>query len=267
MKKAATVGFLAGLVLGIVPVAHDQTAQDVVAKMIDAQGGRELLGSLRDSLAKGSIEMVSMGMTGSVTIYQKEPNKMRMDLEVMGTMITQATDGVSAWFTNPQTGAVEEMAGRQAEDFKRQALGIEGLLSPEKFGLSFALKGRDKVGPKEYLVLEQIFKDGPTVTMYVDPATYLTHKVKGAATDLAGAEVETETVTEDFRKTAGMMVAYKMTVFQNGVEALRISFTEFGFNTGLADSLFQIPKTPVRPSRSGEGHRRPAGGPEAPPPR
>ncbi|MBM3310727.1 MAG: outer membrane lipoprotein-sorting protein [Candidatus Aminicenantes bacterium] len=265
MKKASAAGFLAALVLGAAATAPAQTAQDVLAKMIDAQGGRKVLESLRDSTAKGALDLVSMGMSGSVTIYQKEPNKMRMDIEVMGTTITQATDGATAWFTNPQTGAVEEMAGRQAEDFKRQALGFEAVLSPEKFGLSVVLKGREKIGTKEYLVLEQAFKDGPTSMIYVDPATHLTFKVKGTATDLTGAEVETETVTEDYRKVGGTMAAHKMTVFQNGAEFVRILFTEFGFNAGLEDSLFQKPKPPVRPSRSDGGHRRPAGGPEAPP--
>jgi len=123
MKKASTAGLLVLLALGAAVPAEAQTAGEILERMIDAQGGRKVLGSLRDSILTGTVEMVSMGMNGGITITQKEPNKMRMDIEVMGTVISQAFDGEKAWFTNPQTGSAEEMTGRQAEDFKNQALG------------------------------------------------------------------------------------------------------------------------------------------------
>jgi outer membrane lipoprotein-sorting protein len=191
----------------------------------------------------GSLEMVQMGMNGSITIYQKEPNKMRMDIELMGMVITQATDGEKAWFTNPQTGAVEEMPGKQAEDMKRQALGIDAALHPEKYGITFAFKGKEKVGDKEFLVLVQSFKDGQASTVYIDPATYLTFKTKTRTTDMAtGSEVEAETIAEDYKKVGDTLVAHKMTVFQNGAEFLRMTFVKVATNAGLEDSLFKMPK-------------------------
>jgi len=242
MKKASTAGLLVLLALGAAVPAEAQTAGEILERMIDAQGGRKVLGSLRDSILTGTVEMVSMGMNGGITITQKEPNKMRMDIEVMGTVISQAFDGEKAWFTNPQTGSAEEMTGRQAEDFKNQALGSEAFLNPEKYGLRFALKGREKVGSKEYFLLELSFTNGPTSTLYVDAATYLTYKAKGTTTDLAGNEVEAETLTEDYRKVGGIMVAHKLTVFQNGAEFVRMTFAGVVFNKGVDDDAFRMPR-------------------------
>ncbi|NIO20989.1 MAG: hypothetical protein GTN76_09675, partial [Candidatus Aenigmarchaeota archaeon] len=84
----------------------------------------------------GSLNVVMAGMSGSLTMYQKEPNKLRMDMEVMGMMMTQAFDGEVAWWINPQTGATEEMPSDQQDDFMRQAYGNDILLNPAKYGVT-----------------------------------------------------------------------------------------------------------------------------------
>jgi outer membrane lipoprotein-sorting protein len=242
MRKALAVGLLGLLVLGTAATANAQTAKTIIDKMIEAQGGRKALGSIKDTTIAGSLEMIQMGMNGSITIYQKEPNKMRMDIEIMGMVITQASDGTQAWSTNPQTGTTEEMLGKQGDDFRRQALGVDASLNPEKYGITYVLKGKEKIGEKEYFVLEQSFKDGATATMHVDAGTYLTYKVKAKSTDMTGAEVETETITEDYRKVGETMVAHKMTIFQNGAEFIRMTFTSAVYNSGIEDALFKMTK-------------------------
>ena len=72
--------------------------------MIEAQGGRKALAAIKDTTISGTIEMPQMGISGSITIYQKEPDKMRMDMEFMGMVITQAYDGQNAWMVNPADG-------------------------------------------------------------------------------------------------------------------------------------------------------------------
>lgn len=215
-----------------------QTAEDIVAKMIDAQGGKAALEKIKDQTLSGTIEIVQMGMSGTLTYYQKEPDKMRMDMEFMGMPMTQAFDGETAWGINPQTGGVEDMPEDQAKEIKRQSLGNDAVLHPEKYGITYTYKGKETVEGKEYYVLDQTFEDGFTATLYIDTTTDLLYKSKSKGSSLMGAEVDQEVFVSDYKKVEGMIVAHTMQIFHDGEEAITMTFTDVKFNTGLEDSLF-----------------------------
>ena len=242
MKKFAIAGILLALVAGLTVSAQAQDAKGLLDKMIQAQGGRAALAAVKDSTTSGALEMVQMGMNGSVTMYQKEPDKIRIDIEIMGMVITQAFDGQKAWMTNPQSGSTEEMPETQAASMRRQALGNDSLLNPDKYGISYVLKPKEKVGDKEYFVLEQTYKDGTKATMYIDPGTYLIYKAKAKTQDMTGADVEGETVFDDYKKEGDLMVAHKMIVYQGGAEFIRMTFTKVVNNSKLEDSFFMMSK-------------------------
>ena len=130
-----------------------QTADQVLEKMIAAQGGRKALEAIDDTTYSGTMEMPQMGMSGSMTMYQKEPDKMRLDIEIMGMMVTMAYDGKIAWTVDPNTGAASEMPEKQAKDTKRQAMGNAVFLNPKKLGITYAFKGKEKVRDKDCLVM------------------------------------------------------------------------------------------------------------------
>jgi len=223
------------------PPALGQTAEDILAKMIDAQGGRENLAKIKDTTMTGTMEMIQMGITGSMTMYHKEPNMMRIDAEFMGMVITQAFDGETGWWINPQTGSVEDIPEGRVEDIKRQAysMGNDALLHPEKYGITYSLKGKETVDGKECFVLEQVFSDGFKATLYVDAGTHLIAKTIARTTNEMGVEVEAESFYGDYRKVEGMMVPFSLKVLQDGEEAMNMTFSEVSFNTGLEDSLFK----------------------------
>jgi outer membrane lipoprotein-sorting protein len=180
-------------------------------------------------------------MSGNLTIYQKEPDKMRMDIEIAGMVITQAFDGVKGWRTDPMSGATVEMSESETRDFKKQAMGNDSLLNPEKYGITYAFKGKEKIQDKEYLVLEQSYADGQKITMSIDPVTYLTYKAKAKVNQM-GTEIDQETIFGDYRKEGDTMTAHSMTVFQNGAESVKMTFIKITFNTDIQDSLFKMSK-------------------------
>jgi len=241
MKKIFSACLLSLFLLSLMtsPVLSQETS-DILKKMVEAQGGKKALENIKDMTSSGNIELIQMGMTGSMTMYKKEPDKVRMDIEVMGMIITQAYDGETAWWVNPQTGSREEVPERQAEDMKRMALGIDAFLYPEKYGIAFAYKGKEKIEEKDYLVLEQTFSDGHKATLYIDPKTYLTHKSESTTVNQMGVEVEQETFESDFKKVNGMTIPYSIIIFQDGEEFMKFTLTEVTFNSGLEDSLFKM---------------------------
>jgi len=143
---------------------------------------------------------------------------------------------------NPQTGQAETLPENFAREIKRQALGNDALLHPEKYGITYEFKGKEKIEDKDYLVLEQTMSDGHKTTHYLDPSTYLVYKSKGTSLNQAGMEVMGETVFSDYRKVNGVVAAYAMTTFQDGQEYMRMALTKVTFNANLEDSLFAMPR-------------------------
>lgn len=249
MRKSAafTLSFLMLLSLSLLPAAaqEDQAKKRdegtrILEKWIEAQGGRANLVKIKDTTTYGNMELVQMGLSGSMTMYQKEPNKIRMDMEVMGMLISQSFNGETAWMTNPQTGAIEELPEDFQKNLKRQAMGNDTILNPEKYGVIFTFEGNESIGGKDYIVLKQTFEDGFENTFYIDPDTNLVYKTKAMGMDTVGMEVETETFMSDYREYEGTMVPYSITINQAGEEFMTMTVTDVKYNSGLEDSLFDL---------------------------
>jgi len=253
MKRHLT-NFFAGLVvLSLVfsPVIFASPQDDqakkaetkkILEKLIEAQGGRDVLSKIEDTTSTATMELIQMGLSGSMTMYQKEPNMMRMEMEIMGMVITQAYDGETAWMTNPQTGANEEMPEQFADDIKQQSMGNDILLNPDKHGITFSYEGKETIDEKELLVLKQTFSDGKEITMYLDPETYLVYKAKAMAMNQMGVEVEAETFMSNYKNVVGTMIPFTIIIYQDGEEFMAMEISEVKYNTGLEDTFFKMEK-------------------------
>ncbi len=240
MKKAITFCILGIFLVSLAASpGWSQTAKDLLNKMIEAQGGRKVIESIDDSTVTGTIDLVQQGLSGTLTVYRKEPNKMRIDLEVMGMLITQAYDGEMAWWVNPNTLVTEEMPETEAASMRREALPRDSAFNPEKYGITYTLKGKEPLDGKDHYILEQTFADGFKVTIYVDSETYLTTKSSGTFSSQMG-EMEFEQYASDYKKVGGLTIAHTLTTYINGEESRIIKISEIKNNTGLQDSLFKM---------------------------
>ena len=243
MRKVLTLCVVCLLFLSFTAnPGFSEDASGVLKKMIDASGGRKALENIKDTTISGTFEITQMGMEGSMTIYHKEPNMFRQDIEVMGMLITNAFDGEVGWMINPQTGASEELPEERQAESKRGALtyGNAVLLYPEKHGVTYKLKGEETVDDVKCVVLEQAFSDGHVVTMYIDASTYLVYKSKQMSTGQMGTEVDTEVIFSDYKKVDGFPSPQLVTIYQDGEEFAVMSVSEIKFNSGIEDSLFKM---------------------------
>jgi outer membrane lipoprotein-sorting protein len=217
-------------------------AMAVVDKLIQALGGRKALEAIKDTTISGTAEIVEYGLTVPITIYQKEPNKLRIDITIAEANMTiiQAYDGQKGWYTNPQTGGTEEMPEFMAKELARQAAETQSLLYPQKIGVTYALKPKATLEGKDCIVLEQTQADGHKATIYLDPETYLPCKTETRTFDQAGAEVDAESYATNYQEVGGTMVPFSLRILQDGTEAQRITITAVTHNTNLDDAFFTL---------------------------
>ncbi len=217
----------------------DAKAAQILSKMIEAQGGKKRIQEIKDMVVTGTVEITQMGLDGSLTIYQKEPDKLRSDIEVMGMIITQAYDGKTGWWINPQTGETEEMSEQMATEMKRDALGNDSLLNPEKYGIFYTYDGTETIDGVEHHILTQHHTDGYEATLFISGETYLVSRSKAITLAQTGVEVMIETYHSDYKEIDGTMVAHSLIVYQDGEEYMVTTITDVQYNTGLEDSLFK----------------------------
>lgn len=240
MKKTILCVLMVILVASLAATSLSaQTIQQVMDKMVAALGGRPAMEAIKDSTYSGTAELVQFGMNGTFTLYQKEPSFYRLDIEMMGMVITQSYDGETAWWINPQTGAEEVMPEQQGADLKRQAMGNEALFNPAKYGITYELKPKEKINDKEYIVVDQVFQDGFRASMYLDPETYLTFKTRAKTTTPAGTEAVSESFTYDYQPEQGLNVPKSINVVVDGQDYIRLKISRCVFNSGLEDSFFK----------------------------
>jgi len=243
MKKAISLILFGALIFTLaVPYVGAQDAGAILEKMFKAQGGKEFLKSLKTATMSGTMELVQQGLEGTITVYTKDPEKTRVDIEIMGMLITQAYDGETAWFTNPQTGAVEEMSEPLAIQMRREAIGYNAYLYPEKYGITFTYKSKETIEGKNFHVLEMKYPDDFKILIYVDTETYLDYKTLATIVDETGVEVEMETYSMDYKKVDGMTFAHTIVTYKDGEEFMAMTITDVKFNTEIDDSLFEMEK-------------------------
>ena len=252
-RRSAWVAAMLLIVLGVAAVSPGQApaatsskdALAALAKTVEAMGGRKVLASIKDTTLKGIAELIQMGRSLPVTIYQKEPNKLRIDLDLSalasGQVFTQAYDGTRGWGTNMQTLANEPMSEALSKDFSHQAVGNDSLLDPSKLGITYSLKPKATLDGKDYIVLEQTLADGHKSTIYIDPVTSLPYKSATTSLDpVTGAVVETESLLGDYRPVGGWMVNHSLRTLQGGQEIMRLTISTVAVNSGLDDALFVL---------------------------
>lgn len=244
MRKFFLLSLLSLFLLSLVTsygFSSSQSAEDILKKMVEAQGGKQVLEDVKDYTMSGSVQYVPLSASGTITIYWKTPNKRRSDFEILGQKISNIYDGKTAWNINPQTGT-QELPEQLAGGIKRQSMGDDLYVNPAKYGVKFTLKGKEKVKDNDCFVLEQTYPDGHKAALYVDAKTYLINKFKTQTVNQAGQEVDSETYFSDYKKADGRMLAHSITIFQAGQEYFKINLEKISYNSGIEDSLFIVEK-------------------------
>ena len=119
---AAIVAFHA-FALPTVRADDFDNADKVIAKYIEAIGGRKALDAIKTIRATGKLTFNGGAMEAVLSIEAKRPKRFRMDFTLQGMTGTQAYDGETGWFVMPFMGKTdpEKMTAEQAELMSDQA--------------------------------------------------------------------------------------------------------------------------------------------------
>ncbi|MNX62942.1 Peptidase M16 inactive domain protein [compost metagenome] len=162
-------------------VASDITPEAVVAKYVDAIGGKAVVEKLTSLYSEASAEM--QGQAIKITQKIVSPDKYYMSVMVpgMGEVQKMTVSGNTGKISG--MGQSQDMPADMLSAYKEQA-DLQADLHPEKYGITMKLKGVEKVDGKDCYVVEKTNKEGNVSVSYYDQATNLL--IKEVKTDKEG---------------------------------------------------------------------------------
>src|SRR5947208_13925866 len=154
--------------------AFSQTADELIAKNIQAKGGMDKIKAIKTVRMSGKLDAAG-GFTGLVGQENMRPNLVRETFTVQGMTQVQAYDGSSGWEIRPFGGRKDpELMG---EDDLRDLLidaDFDGpLVDYNEKGNKVEYLGHDIVDGDDALRLKVTLKNGDIVYYYLDPDTFL----------------------------------------------------------------------------------------------
>jgi hypothetical protein len=154
--------------------SYSQTANELIAKNIQARGGMEKMKAIKTMRITGKFEGGS-GFTASVGQENQRPNLLRETFTLQGMTAVQAYDGSAGWQIQPFGGKKDpELMG---EDDVRDLLldaDFDGpLVDYKEKGSTVEYMGHDVVDGDDALRLKVTLKNGDIIYDYLDPDTFI----------------------------------------------------------------------------------------------
>ena len=150
-----------------------QTAEDLVAKNIQAKGGMEKIKAIH------SLKTIGKLQAGSLTIGVQSdtmaPNLVRQMITIQGMTQIQAYDGSSGWQISPFQGRKdpERLGEDDTRDLQDDADFHGPLVDYQSKGNTVEYLGHDTVDGDDAYRLKITLKNGDIFYYFLDPDTYL----------------------------------------------------------------------------------------------
>lgn len=237
MKKILAVKVTIALLLGFA-VAHAQTAEEIVAKHIDAIGGKDVLAKLKSAYVEGTVQVMGNDNPNSTIILSGVGY--RNESEFNGQKIIQCYTDKGGWMINPMggSGSAEQMPDDAYKAGKDQLDMGGALFNYADKGSSIALQGKDGNAYK----IKLVNKDKLESVFYIDANSFLISKLirKG---NMMGQEVEITVKLSDYRKTdLGFMLPWTTEFDFGGQFSMTSSVKKVELNKTVDPAIFAMPK-------------------------
>ena len=184
------------------------TAEDVVAKNVQARGGAAALASVKTLRLTGRLVLPGRPLAITLAQIKARPDKVRQEQTFQGLTEIEAFDGERGWQVQPFEGR-KEPALLSEDDLRplRVEADLDGpWVDAKAKGHVLEYLGAEDVDGTLAHKLRVSLKEGGELTVWIDPDTWMVIRALERLT-VRGAEQETETDYGDYERAAGVYVA------------------------------------------------------------
>jgi len=223
-------------------VSHSQTADELIAKNIQARGGMEKMKAIKNIRMTGRFEGGG-GFTASVGQENVRPELIRQTFTLQGMTVIQAYDGTTGWQVQPFGGKKDpELMG---EDDLRDLLldaDFDGpLVDYKEKGNTVEFLGHDVVDGDDALRLKVTLKNGDIIYDYLDPDTFIEIR-KEIQQFIRGSQRDRVVGLGSYKPVAGVMYPFSISSGpKNHPDAQTVTVQKMEVNVKIDPADFALP--------------------------
>jgi hypothetical protein len=221
-------------------VVSAQTAEELIAKHIDARGGVAKLKAIQSVRIERTIAATFNDI--DLVIYKKRPNLYRSEQKPEGSpapIVRGFSD--TAWET--ANGKTTVRDGAQAIEQREIDGDFDGFLVDYKEkGHTVALEGRQRAGATDTWKLKVTMKSGAVRYVYLDAATMLETRQEGTVQLTPQRRVATTVTFDDWREVNGVKFPFAIQEEREAAGQTFVFYTKkIDVNVPVDDALFRMP--------------------------
>jgi len=220
---------------------YSQTVDEIIAKHIDAVGGKEKLSGLTSVHMEGTVDVMGTSGTTKSTILNGKGS--RTESELGGQQVVNVYTDKGGWLINQFAGMSDPQAMTD-EQFKagEDQIYFDPFLDYAARGGKAELVGQEKVGTVDAHKIKYTNKDGAVTTYYIDPTTFQVIQVSAVSNNM-GQEVEVKSTYSDFQKTDyGIVVPHSIDIDFGGQFTVSSKIQKVDVNQPVDASIFEMKK-------------------------
>jgi hypothetical protein len=244
MKRAITLFVAAAIGLTVARLSAQgqssamPTVDQVIEKYITAVGGRDAMEKVTSRVSTGSFEIADAGMTGTVTISEKAPNKSLAVIDLGGVgMVREGSDGTAAWEEQPGAG-VRDKSGPELADAVRGSV-FNAELKLKTIYKTMVLTGKEAVEGKDAYVVVATPAEGSANKLYFDVASGLMVR-QSSTRETANGAMDVDVYISDYRVVDGVKLPFSVRQVAT-VGTIVIRLQTIKQNVALDDGMFKKP--------------------------
>lgn len=204
--------------------------------------GQEKMLEFETFIYKGKI--IQMGMELPMTMYQKRPDKARLEAEIQGAKFIQVYDGENGWSIQPWTGSLEPQDMGEDETKSMKQMGdIDGdLYNWKEKDFQLTLIGEDDMEGTAVFKLKLVKPDGDEYIYFMDVENFVVLRVD-AKIMMQGTQIESSSSFSNFKPVSGIVMPFSIEQEINGQLVMQIVFDSVELDVEIPDSMFEKPST------------------------
>jgi outer membrane lipoprotein-sorting protein len=231
--------------------ASAQTVDELVKKNIDARGGIQKLKAIKSIKATG--KMTQQGLEIPLTLQQKRPAMVRMEITFQGKSFVQAYNGEIGWKIDPFQGSSEpeKVADDDLKDLEEQADLDGALVDYKEKGNTVELIGKEDMEGTPVYKLKLTLKKGDVRNIYLDAESYLDLRVTSKR-KTPGGEIDIDQYLGNYKSVNGVLFPFSIESKVKGQTVNQITLDKIEADVAIDDSVFKMPAKPQEKPKTEE---------------
>jgi hypothetical protein len=214
-----------------------QTADDVIAKYVDAIGGKKTISKIKSMYVEMNMDL--MGMEGTSKTTTLNGKGVKQELDIMGSTVVNCITDEGGWTINPMMGGTSPIDMTEDQyNAARDQIHVGGpFVDYAEKGYKVELTGDATVGNAPAHKIKMTSPDNVVTEYYFDKDSGYLVRVKQQ-----GDMGETTSTFSDYRKNDGYATAYKIDIDAGGQYQISANITKVELNKPVDESIFNKPE-------------------------